>query len=616
MRKLILAATLLLAACSGGDTFSNPTGPETLASKPSSSAPSVSIADVTCAESVGLCTLTITKGRAKSYSKISVTTIDGTARAGSDYTAINQQLTMGNNTTSATVTVPITDDTAIEGAEQFQVIVKSIRNAVIARSPATVTITDNDTATPAPATPTFSIADVMVNEDAGTAILTVTKTGTNGSSSSLTYATANGTATAGSDYTAASGTLTFADADMSKTFTVPITDDASVESSETFFASVTSVTNASVTRSRATVTVMDNDTPTGSTSSGGWVTSPSLTGLTPIASEFDYTLGLIPSPLPGSAAGDQEGAFRFMCGSGQILYDDPLVFPGQPGKSHLHEFYGNTGANAYSTYESLRTSGSSTCAYGAYPLNRSAYWAPAILDGKGHVVNPDFIEIYYKRRPATDPIVSDPTAKFYEGQAVALPNGLRFIFGWDPTGQHLTPTGSAIMMCIYAAGGSSAAYTTFAQVAAVCPAGVGNQLEYSIFAPSCWDGKNLDSPDHRTHVGYATYGSWGYLKCDAQHPYVIPQFTLKWFTSVAAGDDVSKWSFSSDAMAPDKPAGYTLHADFFMAWDANALGLWMDNCIDKEMSCSSGNLGEGHRVLGSGPPDYGWVNPNHLVPIP
>ena len=42
------------------------------------------------------------------------------------------------------------------------------------------------------------------------------------------------------------------------------------------------------------------------------------------------------------------------------------------------------------------------------PLNRSGYWMPAMLNGAGYVVRPDYVMIYYKRRPATDPIVLQP----------------------------------------------------------------------------------------------------------------------------------------------------------------------------------------------------------------
>ena len=63
-----------------------------------------------------------------------------------------------------------------------------------------------------------------------------------------------------------------------------------------------------------------------------------------------------------------------MCKPGQILRDDPIVYPGQAGASHLHQFWGNLGANANSNYQSLRTTGQSTCDNRGTntPLNRSA----------------------------------------------------------------------------------------------------------------------------------------------------------------------------------------------------------------------------------------------------
>ena len=143
--------------------------------------------------------------------------------------------------------------------------------------------------------------------------------------------------------------------------------------------------------------------------------------------------------LPASGYPDVVGAFRFICGAGQLTNDDPIMYPGQPGKSHLHQFYGNTSANANSTYSSLRSAGDSTCNWmgNGTASNRSAYWMPAMLDGKGNVVRPDYVSIYYKQRPQSDPTVTDPSNPKYLGRAVPLPNGLRYIFGWDPTGRQL-----------------------------------------------------------------------------------------------------------------------------------------------------------------------------------
>jgi hypothetical protein len=80
----------------------------------------------------------------------------------------------------------------------------------------------------------FSVSSIQVIEDVGLANVTVLRTG--GSTGTLTvdYATVDGTAIAGQDYTATSGTLTFNGGETSKTFQVPITDDAPNEPDETF----------------------------------------------------------------------------------------------------------------------------------------------------------------------------------------------------------------------------------------------------------------------------------------------------------------------------------------------------------------------------------------------
>jgi len=331
-----------------------------------------------------------------------------------------------------------------------------------------------------------------------------------------------------------------------------------------------------------------------------------------VPSNFDVNTELVASwgsgAIAPSASPDVVGAFRFICNAGQLLKDDPIVYPGQPGKSHLHQFYGNTGANANSTYDSLRSSGSSSC---MSPLNRSAYWMPAMLDGKGNVVRPDYVGIYYKRRPITDPKCSltsgDSTA---EGNCIPLPNGLRFVFGYDMlTGK--APTGALYFNCD-GPGATQGHYPTIPAAIATCPAG--SRIGAVINAPSCWDGKNLDSPNHRDHVAYKDWGTWGYPKCPSTHPYVIPDFTLQAWYSIVAGDDLSEWRLSSDDMRPDLPHGSTFHADWFGAWDNTVMSMWMDNCINKKLNCSGGDLGNGKQMkMFSG---FSWTASPRLVPVP
>jgi len=124
----------------------------------------------------------------------------------------------------------------------------------------------------------LSAATYSVNEN-GVSV-TITATRTNGSSGAVgvSYATSNGTATAGSDYTATSGTLSWANGDTSnKTFSVPILDDSAYEGNETVNLTLSSPTGGATlgSPSTAVLTIIDNDLPfpaeiIGTWSSGIW----------------------------------------------------------------------------------------------------------------------------------------------------------------------------------------------------------------------------------------------------------------------------------------------------------------------------------------------------------
>jgi hypothetical protein len=185
-----------------------------------------------------------------------------------------------------------------------------------------------------------------------------------------------------------------------------------------------------------------------------------------------------------------------------------------------------------------------------------------------------------------------------------------------------SPTGELWFNCD-GPGGTPGHYPNIVSVAAVCPSGA--RLGAIISAPSCWDGKNLDSPNHRSHVAYPSYGTWGYKKCPDTHPYVIPTFTLgAWYMTDDTLDRSGSWdpkttvtwSLSSDnmpGMAPKLP-GSTFHADWWGAWDNTVMSMWTENCIDKMLNCSAGTLGNGKRIRQfSG---FSWTANPRLVPIP
>lgn len=333
-----------------------------------------------------------------------------------------------------------------------------------------------------------------------------------------------------------------------------------------------------------------------------------------LTTNFNTNALLIPSwgtgQVANSGAPDVVGAFRFICMPGQVLRDDPIVYPGQPGKSHLHQFFGNTGANAYSTYGSLRLKGDSTC---TNMLNRSAYWIPAMLDGKGKVVRPDYVTIYYKRLPE-----SSPNCQKQGKACVMLPRGMRYIFGYNMK----TGEGGHFYFNCDGPTATPGHYPDIVAAAKNCP--TGNSLGVIITGPDCWDGRNLNSADHRSHVGYGSYNWDGQYVCPKTHPYILPTFTLGAWYKVDDNLDKSgewdrsrsTWSLSSDTMPgmPMMRPGSTFHADWLGAWDDDVMKMWTDNCINKLLNCSGGDLGNGKQMKMRS--DFSWDAKPRLVDIP
>ena len=365
------------------------------------------------------------------------------------------------------------------------------------------------------------------------------------------------------------------------------------------------------------------------------VATDTLSGETAIPDNFDTNAGLDltwTNPRGGIAppSTDPVGAFRMFCTGGQLLKDDPLVYPGQPGASHLHQFYGNTGADANSTYSSLRTSGGTTCGNANTPINRSGYWMPAMLDGVGNAVKPDFLNLYYKRDPISDPLCNDVSVTFGVGQCTDLPNGIRFIFGYNMktmTGGPNDPNShdyqSMYFECWDALDGSvsrgaaTGRYHTIAQVAAAgCP--VGARLMIIAAAPNCWDGKNLDTADHRSHMHDSDgpmLATQMFRACPATHPYVIDNVEVQISYTVDQNFLAGKWHLSSDEMMPGVAAGTTWHMDYWEAWSPAVKARWHGNCIDKKLTCSEGDVGDGYAIIGAGVPN-GWWPTHQLVPVP
>ena len=443
----------------------------------------------------------------------------------------------------------------------------------------------------AAAPPSFAIDDASITEGSQNVLIAVRKIGSSSKPSSISFQTVDETAVAGSDYVGGATTIVFAPNESIKHVAVSILDDSVVETTETFMARIAALNNARISDGAATITITDND-------AANPPPQPTAMQPDPIPSNFNTADYLSAGDPPASESSDSPGAFRFICSASHESYDDPIVYPGQPGASHLHEFFGNTLTNAYSTYDSLRASGEGSC---NNKLNRSGYWMPAMMNGKGKVVRPDYVSIYYKRMPKSDPKCHPESYARAQGVCVDLPRGLRYIFGYNMlTGQDVD-TFKKWFDCD-GTGATAGHYATIVEAAPNCP--TGTHLGAIVVAPDCWDGANLDSADHRGHMAYADYSNGlGFLQCPAGYPFVIPQFQLgAWFLT---DDDLDRsgswdptkltWYLSSDAMPgmAMKVPGTTFHSDWFGAWDDGVKQTWHDNCIDRRLSCNSGNLGNG-----------------------
>jgi chitinase len=188
---------------------------------------------------------------------VAYSTADGTATAGSDYTATAGVLTIPAGETSATITVPILNDTALENPETFTLNLSAPSNGIIADGQGVGTITSEDL-------PGVYISDVRHlegNTGQRNLYFTVSLTEPAPFSALVAYATADDTATAGSDYTAMSGTFTFAPGETSKSLAVPVTGDTNVEGDETFFVNLSSPNRAIIIKPQGMATIVDDDTP-------------------------------------------------------------------------------------------------------------------------------------------------------------------------------------------------------------------------------------------------------------------------------------------------------------------------------------------------------------------
>lgn len=292
---------------------------------------------------------------------------------------------------------------------------------------------------------------------------------------------------------------------------------------------------------------------TPSTSTGaGWVPVDEAKWQAELAA-FKATKAI--TPIPGDIVRVPE--FQTNCAITVTAPDDPIVFPNMPGASHMHEFFGPSAIDASTTSEDLLTTSTKCDA----PGDNSAYWVPQLTKNGAAVVHQNMagtstpgMRVYYGSR------LEDPST------VVPFPPGLRMVQG-NAKLQEATPAGkNGQFWCAGSAEIGRSADGNWPTCA------TGGNLIFQLTFQDCWDGKHIDSPDHKSHMGPAVDG-----KCQGAYPVAVPNLSFM----------VSFQSLGGDGLALASGLPSSMHGDFVNAWQPEKLAALVKTCINQKAKCGT-----------------------------
>ncbi len=246
-------------------------------------------------------------------------------------------------------------------------------------------------------------------------------------------------------------------------------------------------------------------------------------------------------------------SFISSCAYSHHAPDDPIVFPGEPGFSHDHTFVGNRSTNAFSTLASLRAA-SGTCQPRA---DTAAYWAPTLYSN-GRPVLPLGAIVYYRRLTTAPVRAFPPGLRIVAGDSHAVapqPLGVTY---WDCGLVKTTLYGPRDRLAPDASSNIPA-----------CPPQTTLQLHVNF--PNCWNGRQLDSADHQSHMAYSVAG-----RCPPSHPIALPAISLVYRYLPSAVQGATMLSSGGQ---------HSGHADFINSWQQPALERLVTSCLDRHVGC-------------------------------
>ncbi|KAK9420758.1 putative WSC domain-containing protein [Seiridium unicorne] len=265
-------------------------------------------------------------------------------------------------------------------------------------------------------------------------------------------------------------------------------------------------------------------------------------------------------------AANVDAFWRLPCSSPVVVERaDPIMDPGVVS-THAHTVMGSNAFNFSMTYADTQTAKCSTC---KVKQDQSNYWVPNLYY---HAENGSFIPVtqsggaliyYLQRQDEKDP-------EFDKG-LISFQKDFRMIAG-NPLNRNHTDSVEQSAVSFVCLGIMGPATPELPKQN--CPGGLRTQLMF----PSCWDGTNLDSPDHKSHMTYPTGVDNG--PCPKTHPnrFITIFYEVTWNV-----DDFKDMWFGDRqpfVFSHGDPDGYGYHGDFLNGWDVETLQKAVTECTD------------------------------------